>query len=76
MVKTNTVNIISSLNQFVRLYVDKELFIDQTLPFENNRLDLTYISTADKNKIRVKSKGKVYSFEVSDKEIIHLDLNK
>ena len=76
MENTNTVNIIAPKKQNIRLYVNRELFIDQTLPFTKNRLQLTYNSDHQNNKIKIKTSTAVYSFEVSDKEIIHLDLNK
>lgn len=76
MENTNTVNIFSSSKQNIRLYVNRELFIDQTLPFVKNRLHLTYNSDHQKNKIRIKTSTAVYSFEVSSNDTIDVDLNK
>ena len=76
MENTNTINIISLKKQHIRLYVNRELFIDQTLPFVKNQLQLIYNSDHQKNKIRIKTSTAVYNFEVSSNDTIDVDLNK
>jgi len=76
MVNTNTINITDNLRQTVRIYVNRELFIDQVLPFQKNKLQLTYNSDDDINKIRVKCNETVQTFKVSSNEVVDVELNK
>ena len=76
MLQTNTVNIYSNKNEHIRLYVNKELFVDQQLPFNKTKLHLSYISDYSTNNIRVKTTNDIYSFKVSSNESIDLSLNK
>ena len=75
MNKTNTV-LISDCNDQIRLYINQELFIDQVMPFQHNRLTMNYNSNSVQDEITVTAGAHTQRFTVSPNQTVAVAFNK
>ena len=75
MNKTNTV-LISDCNDQIRLYINRELFIDQVMPFRHNRLTINFKSNSVQDEITVTAGAHTQRFTVSPNQTVAVAFNK
>ena len=76
MHQTNTIIISSNLSQKIRLYINKELFLDQTFPYNTTKLTVNFVSDHDTNDIIVTDGTTSKINTVSSNNTVRIDMNK
>jgi len=76
MLKTKTLVTQSNPQQQLRLYINKELFIDQRLPFEHSKLTFSYESSLDADVFDIQHNGFYKQLAVSSENTYHVNCNK
>ena len=76
MHKSNTILVGSDPTKRIRLFVNNEIFIDQTLPFLQNKLTVNYDSNKHSDTFTLTDGTHTQNFEVSADQSVAIDFNK
>ena len=76
MHKTSAIQINSKPNQHIRMFVNNELFLDQAMPFAQNKVTLNYISTLPVDTVDVEYNSIHTNLEITTDKLYTIDCNK
>lgn len=76
MHKTSAIQINSKPSQHIRMFVNNELFLDQLLPFAQNKVTLNYISTLSTDTVEVYYNDKNVQLDITTDQSYTIDCNK
>lgn len=76
MHQTNTIVVSSNSTQKIRLYINKELFIDQNLPYNRTKLTVNFTSDSNINEVLVTDGNISKTNTMSPNETVNIDMNK
>ena len=76
MHKTSAIQINTQPNQHIRIFVNNELFLDQVMPFAQNKVTLNYISTLPVDTVDVEYNSKQANLEITTDTLYTINCNK
>ena len=76
MHKTSAIQVNVTPDQQIRMFVNNELFLDQTMPFAHNKVTLNYISTLPVDTVDVYYADKSVQLDITTDQSYTINCNK